>query len=253
MTCTDVRRLLAAYVDGEVSGAERLLASSHLSVCRTCAREEADLRDLGDMLRGTAALSPAPLDDLNGLAGGVVSRIGAETQQSFAAKWARVFDDWHWVAIGSGACGAAFVSAMLVFAMLYSPTTQARQMNEKVGTLYLMAVPEDGKGRPVMLEFEQELGEAKPASRKEHRYAMPASFGWKGEQALVTRLDESLMRYGRSVSFHDLSREDREEVISLLNEISRMRQVQRSRRPTGDTAVTGMHLFVNEVVTAAGL
>ena len=152
MSCLDVRRVIDAYVDGELTGAQRLQVGSHLAGCGVCAQEESALRDLGEMLRGAAGLTPLPVEELKGLAGGVVSRIGAEAQQSFGAKWSRVFEDWHWVAIGSGACSAAFVSAVLVFAALYSPTTQARQMNEKVGTLCLMAVPEDGQGKPVMIE-----------------------------------------------------------------------------------------------------
>jgi hypothetical protein len=249
MSCLDVRRVIDAYVDGELTGAQRLQVGSHLAGCSVCAQEESELRDLGEMLRGAARLRPTPVDELKGLAGGVVSRIGAEAQQSFGAKWSRVFEDWHWVAIGSGACSAAFVSAVLVFAALYSPTTQARQMNEKVGTLCLMAVPEDGQGKPVMFEYESELGTARSGSA----CSVPASFGWKGQQALVLALESSLMRRGKLISFASLSAEDREEVLSLLNEIGRMHEKRNSSRPAGLTRVSGMHLELNEVVTAAGL
>ena len=249
MSCLDVRRVIDAYVDGELTGAQRLSVGNHLSSCTTCAQEEFELRDLGELLRGAARMVPVPTEELKGLAGGVVSRIGAETQQSFAAKWSRVFEDWHWVAIGSGACSAAFVSAVFVFAALYSPTTQARQMNEKVGTLCLMAVPEDGMGEPVMLEYERELGSAKSGSS----CSVPASFGWKGQQALAQALDTSLMRYGHLVSFASLSAEEREELESLLSEIGRMHEKGPSRRPGGLTRVSGMHLELNEVVTASGL
>jgi hypothetical protein len=249
MTCCDARRFVDAYVDGELTGAERLMVSSHLATCRACAEEESAVRELGEMLRGSAALQPIPTGELQGLAGGVVSRIGAEAQQSFAAKWSRVFEDWHWVAIGSGACSAAFVSAVFVFAALYSPTTQARQMNEKVGTLCLMAVPEDGTGEPVMLEYEREMGTA----RSSRACSVPASFGWKAEQALISALDTSLMRYGRLATFASLSSEEREEVEHLLAEIGRMRNSVPSRRPSGLTRVSGMHLELSEVVTASGL
>lgn len=249
MTCCDARRLIEAYVDGELTGAKRLLVGSHITTCRACAEEESGLRELGEMLRGSAALRPVPTDELTGLAGGVVSRIGAEAEQSFGAKWSRVFEDWHWVAIGSGACSAAFVSAVLVFAALYSPTTQARQMNEKVGTLCLMAVPEDGAGEPVMLEYERELG----AATSRRACSVPASFGWKAEQALIAALDMSLMRYGRLATFASLSPDEREEVENLLAEIGRMRRTVPSRRPSGLTRVSGMHLELSEVVTASGL
>lgn len=249
MTCNEVRPRIDAYVDGELTGAERLVVASHIAACRDCADEEAGLRELGEMLRGSAALRPVPTVELQGLAGGVVSRIGAEAQQSFSAKWARVFEDWHWVAIGSGACSAAFVSVVFVFAALYSSTTQARQMNEKVGTLCLMAVPEGGAGEPVMLEYESELGAAKSS----RACSVPASFGWKAEQALIAALDESLMRYGRLATFASMSAEEREEFEHLLAEIGRMRTNVPSRRPSGLTRVSGMHLELSEVVTASGL
>jgi hypothetical protein len=249
MTCQDARALMAAYVDGELGGAQRLCVSRHLGDCVECAHEESDLRDLGDMLRGAAELRPVPMDALQGLASGVVSRISAEERQSFRAKWDRVFEDWHWVAVGSGAFSAAFISVLFVFTVLYSPTTQARQMNERVGTLYVMAMPEDGQGAPAMLEFESSLDSPK----RDHRYAMPASFGWKAEQLLVTALDSSLMRHGGSVSFRDLSAADREEVEGILNEIGRLRSQAPARRPGGVTNVSGMHLYISDVVTASGL
>jgi hypothetical protein len=247
MSCREIQGVIDAYVDGELTGAQRLRVATHLATCTACAQEESELRDLGEMLRGAARLSPRPVDDLRGLAGGVISRIGAEAQQSLSAKWSRVFEDWHWVAIGSGACSAAFVSAVFVFAVLYSPTTQARQMNEKVGTLCLMAVPEDGKGVPVMLEYESEMGSAPAGSS----CSVPASFGWKGQQALVMALETSLMRDGKLTSFANLSAEDREELDNLLREIERMHRP--SNRPAGLTRVSGMHLELSEVVTASGL
>lgn len=249
MTCLDVRGTMAAYVDGELGGAQRLRVSRHLAECPDCVREESDLRALGEMLRGVAVLRAVPTDDLQGLAAGVVSRIGAEERQSLRAKWGRVFEDWHWVAVGSGAFSAAFVSVMFIFAFLYLPATEARQMNERVGTLYVMAVPEDGQGEPVILEFGSELA----GPKRDHRYAVPASFGWKAEQLLVTALDTSLARHGGSVSFRDLSAADREEVEGILAEIGRLRSQAPARRPGGVTTVSGMHLYISDVVTASGL
>lgn len=249
MTCPDVRAVIAAYVDGELGGAERLRVSRHLGGCAECAREESSLRDLGEMLRGAAALRPVPLDELEGLASGVVSRIGAEDRQSWRATWERASEDWHWVVVGSGAFSAAFISVMFIFAFLYLPATEARQMNERVGTLYVMAVPEDGLGEPQILEFESELDSPK----RDHRYAVPASFGWKAEQLLVAALDSSLMRHGGTVSFRDLSAAEREEVEGILNEIGRLRSQAPARRPGGVTTVSGMHLYISDVVTASGL
>lgn len=249
MNCDQIRPLIAAYVDDELNGGYRLDVERHLGACAACAGEEFSLRDLGSLLRSAAAVTPLPLDRLRGLAGGIVSRIGAEEQQSWRAKVERLFEDWHWVAAGAGACAAGVATVIVVFALLHSPVSQVRQMNEKVGTLYVMAVPEDGQGAPVMLEYEKSMGMPKG----DHRYAVPASFGWKASQALVQALDKSLMRYGATVRFEDLSIEDRAEVESLLNEIARLRQVSPAGRPGVLTNVSGMHLFVAEVVTASGL
>lgn len=249
MSCLDTRRLIPAYVDEELGGAQRLRVESHLKACHDCQREDADLRELGTMLRVSVAAVPLPVDSLSGLAGGVISRIGAETQQSWRAKLERAFEDWHWLAIGSGACGAGFVTAFLVFVLLVTPVMQARQISQRTGTLYVMALPEDGQGAPVMMEFERSMGTA----TGDPRYAVPASFGWKAEQALVVELDKSLMRHGRFVQFVDLSPAEREEVSRLLSEISQLRQREPSRRPRGLTNVSGMHLVLNEYVTASGL
>lgn len=245
----DARHLIAAYVDEELGGAQRLEVEHHLTTCHDCRREDADLRTLGQMLRVSVAAVPLPVEGLSGLAGGVTSRIGAEAQQSWRAKLARAFEDWHWVSIGSGACGAGFVTAFLVMVLLVAPVMQARQVSQRTGTLYVMALPEDGQGAPVMLEYERWMGTASG----DPRYAVPASFGWKAEQALVTELDRSLMRHGRLVRFVDLSPADKEEVSRLLAEISRLRAHAPTRRPGGLTNVSGLHLVLNEYVTASGL
>lgn len=249
MTCRDVRLHIDAYVDGELTGSQRLRVANHIGTCATCAQQEAGRRELGEMLRDAAALQPVPRPHLEGLAGGVVSRVGAEAQQSWSAMWARAFEDWHWLAIGTGACTASLVSAVLVFAILYAPTTQARQMNDQVGTLCLMAVPEGGTGEPVMLQYERDLDPALPSAP----CSVPASFGWKAEQALIAALDSSLMRGGHLSSFASLSPEERAEVEHLLAAIGELRGSVPPRRPSGLTRVSGMHLEISEVVTASGL
>jgi hypothetical protein len=241
--------VLAAYADNELGGAMRLRVADHLAACEDCADRLESMTSLGTMLRSAAAAVPVPVDALAGLAGGVISRTRAEEQQSWSATWSRMFEDWHWLAVGSGACSAAFCSAVLVFAMLYSPTTQARQMNERVGTLYVMTLPEHGQGEPGLLEVGSGLSD--PAV--DHRYAMPASFGELAERALVAQLEQSLVRRGHLVDYASLTATEREEVTSLLAEIQRFRQYAPSRRSTGVATITGVHLRIDEFVTAAGM
>ena len=52
--CGRVRKQLGAFLDGELSGADRLFVSQHLTECPRCAEEQQEIRDLGEMLRATA-------------------------------------------------------------------------------------------------------------------------------------------------------------------------------------------------------
>jgi len=244
-----VRGALGAYADDELPGAARLAISEHLDACYACASELSGLRSIGDALRlgseYNSALNPA----LAGLASGVTSRIRAEQAQSWRALWSRMFDDWHWVAVGLGSMAGAFVTLLLASTMVVTSVTQLTQMNARAGTLYIIALPESGRGGAVMLEFEQSLG----AARTDARLAVPASIGWQAERALVSALDEVLMRSGRPASLVGLSRADREEILALLKEISDFRNVEPVRRPGGLTNVSGIHLDVRTSVTASGI
>lgn len=247
--CASLRYALGAYVDEELSGAERIRISEHIATCSQCAAEVASLSELGEALRGRA-VDTRELDfALAGLAGGVTSRIRAEQSQSWGAVWNRVFDDWHWVAIGLGSVAGAMVSFVFASAILASSIVQLTQMNARAGTLYLIALPQDGRGQAVMLEFEESLGSA----RSDARQAMPASLGWQAERALVTALDETLTRSGRPASLRGLSRAEREEILALLSEIADFRNLEPPRRPGGLTNVVGMHLHVSTSVTASGI
>jgi hypothetical protein len=245
--CLDVLRSLGAYVDDELRGAERLLVSEHLEDCHHCARELESLSGLGQALRLGA--HGASVDHmLAGLASGVTSRIGAERSQSWGATWNRIFDDWHWVGVGLGSVAGALMTLVVASAMLVTSITQLEQMNARAGTLYLIALPQDGSGVPIMLEFEQSLGTA----RLDTRMAMPASLGWQAERALVAALDEKLVNSGRPASLRHLSKVDREDILALLKGIADFQYAEPARRPGGLTNVSGMHLKIDTSVTAAG-
>jgi hypothetical protein len=248
-TCPEVLRALEAYADDELPGASRLVISEHLEECLGCASELSSLRGIGEALRlgseYNRALSPA----LAGLASGVTSRIHAEQAQSWRALLSRMFEDWHWVAVGLGSMAGALITFVLASTMVVSSITQLAQMNARAGTLYIIALPESGRGVPIMLEFEQSLGSAQSDARR----AVPASIGWQAERALVSALDEALLRSGRPASLVGLSRTDREEILALLQEIADFRDVAPARRPGGLTNVSGIHLDVRTSVTASGI
>jgi len=246
-TCREVVRALGPYADDELPGAARLVISEHLEGCRECASELNSLRGFGEALRfgSSRALNPA----LAGLASGVTSRIRAEQAQSWRALWNRMFEDWHWVAVGLGSMAGALITLVLASTMVVSSITQLTQMNARAGTLYIIALPESGRGGAIMLEFEQSLGSARTDARR----AVPASIGWQAERALVSALDEALVRNGRPASLVGLSSADQKEILALLQEIAEFRNVEPVRRPGGLTNVTGIHLDVRTSVTASGI
>ena len=245
--CLDVVRSLGAYVDDELPGAQRIVVSEHLEDCHHCSRELESLSAIGQALR--LGSKGAGVDHmLAGLASGVTSRISAERSQSWRATWNRIFDDWHWVGIGLGAVAGALVTLVAASSMLVTSITQLEQMNARAGTLYLIALPRDGRGEPVMLEFEQNLG----TSKSDTRVAMPASLGWQAQRALIEALDEKLFNSGRPASLHHLSKADREEILALMKEIADFQYVEPALRPGGLTNVSGMHLRIDTSVTAAG-
>jgi hypothetical protein len=247
VNCLDVRRALGAYVDNELSGAERRFVAQHLEACEACVDEMESLQELGDSLRLRAGDVHASDAALAGLASGVISRVRAERSQSWQGVWSRVFDDWHWVAVGCGSVAGALVTLVLASLMVVSSISQLEQLNARAGTLYLIALPPGGRGVPVMMEFEQDLG----STRADTQEAMPASLGWQAERALVAALDEKLGSSGRPSSLHGLSKTDRDEILALLSEIAEFRNVEPTRRPGGLTNVSGVHLKISTSVTAS--
>jgi anti-sigma factor RsiW len=228
-------------------GAERLAVSEHLEDCRHCAEEFESLGDIGRALRQGVNLKNVDAT-LAGLASGVTSLIKAEESQSWRATWERMFEDWHWVAVGVGSVAGALLSFVFASAMLVSSISRIEQFGARAGTLYLIALPQGDRGPAMMLEFVPSLG----AATTDARSAVPASIGWQAERALVTALDEKLVSSGQPTSLHGLSRADREEILGILKDLSDFRYVEPTRRPGGLTNVSGMHLYVNTSVTAEG-
>ncbi len=73
LTCSAVRRRLAAFYDRELPITDLISVEGHLNDCPPCARELRELAGIGDALRLAAA--PGPADDWTGLAAGVVNRM----------------------------------------------------------------------------------------------------------------------------------------------------------------------------------
>lgn len=116
-TCAAVRRRLASYHDRELPIQELIAVEGHLKGCPPCASELRELEAVGDMLRLAAA--PGPADDWTGLAPGVISRMRAEENESWAARAGRLFEDLHLVWIGLASTAATFLCGAAVLGMLH--------------------------------------------------------------------------------------------------------------------------------------
>jgi hypothetical protein len=115
-TCSAIRRRLSAFHDRELPIADLIAVESHVQGCSRCSRELQELQDVGQALR--LASAPGPAEDWAGLQPGVIARMRAEEQDSWASHASRFLDDLHLVWIGFAAtaatvlCGAVALSAL---------------------------------------------------------------------------------------------------------------------------------------------
>ena len=127
-SCTSIQEHLSAFRDGELSVAEHLNVGQHLNHCVACRRVLDELDDLGQLLRREAALFSAAIGDepvRHGLASAVVSRVRAETEQSWPVRVREAFDDMHLVWAGLCATAAVVVCAGLAAGIvLLAPAAQ---------------------------------------------------------------------------------------------------------------------------------
>lgn len=120
LACRGARRHLTAFCDGELPVAQQIQVEQHLRECAACQLEADAIRALGAALREHAVdVGAAAADDLVGLQSSVVSRLKAETAQSFGVRVRELFDDMHFVWTGLSAVGAAAACVVVVMGMFY--------------------------------------------------------------------------------------------------------------------------------------
>src|SRR5690242_17410750 len=124
--CVAFRRDLGAFLDGELTGAERLALARHCAECPDCERELRSLRDVSNALRAAAHADPVPRG-LDGLAAGVISRTRAESAASWRGVLSRAREDWHWILVGGGSVGATFACAAMLSSLLAFGPKPARE------------------------------------------------------------------------------------------------------------------------------
>lgn len=116
--CETARRMLDAFIDGELATTDQVAVESHLRWCRTCTARVEDMQLIGASLR-QGSPPPAPDDTraLVAIQSGVLTRIRAEHEQSFPVRLRGMFDDMRlfWPAVGAtGALVACLVASLSV-------------------------------------------------------------------------------------------------------------------------------------------
>src|SRR5215471_13296414 len=118
LTCTAVRQRLAAFHDDELPVQERIAVQTHVNACEACLEELQDqYQAVGTALRLAAV--PGPADDWTGLTPGVISRMRAEANQTWMARFARTFDDLHLIWIGLAATAGTVLCGAVVLGLLH--------------------------------------------------------------------------------------------------------------------------------------
>lgn len=219
-TCSAVRRHLSALCDGELGLTDRAAVQAHLYHCPRCAAEVAEIRAVGDALRVASADRSGPPDIL---AEAVVSRVVAERHESVGGRLRLLFDDYHVVWAALGATGAA-VACVILLVGLFALVPRTRP-DSLAALIAAMASPGSNEN-PVSVDGRMLLPRAYPDG-------MPDEEILVSEEELVFALSTIVSREGRVTSLelldagewsgHNLSREKRQTILSLMDAIARAR------------------------------
>ena len=153
LTCSAVRRRLAAFYDRELPITDLISVESHLNDCPPCARELRELAGIGDALRLAAA--PGPADDWTGLADGVVNRMTAEHEASLRARASRLFEDLHLVWIGLASTAASLLCAAIALGTM--TISMPARHDSLAGVFAVMAAPSGSDLNPARLDYRYSL------------------------------------------------------------------------------------------------
>ncbi len=215
LTCSAVRRRLAAFYDGELPVGEQIAVQGHMNGCSACADELGVFVEVGASLRLAAA--PAPKDDWTGLRSGVISRMRAEAYESWTARVSRMFDDMHLVWIGLAATAATFLCGAIVLSMLHYASPERDDSLRAI--IAVVAAPSGSNLNPASLDG---LIQAPTLPQEGLVRAMLEESGAQGELALT--LSAVVSREGRVSELAVLANDrDRRQVAQLLDAISRSR------------------------------
>jgi hypothetical protein len=149
LTCSAVRRRLAAFYDRELPVTDLIAVEGHVNDCAECAQELRELAGLGDALR--LASAPGPADDWTGLTSAVVNRMNAEHEASLGARASRLFEDLHLVWIGLASTTASLLCAAIALGTM-TASMPARH-DSLAGVFAVMAAPSGSDLNPARLDY----------------------------------------------------------------------------------------------------
>jgi hypothetical protein len=247
--CRSVRTRLGAFVDGELSGGERLTVTRHLRECNTCEREADDLRDLGAALRAEAPVTDASA--VRGLAAGVVSRLAAEQSQAWRTRLFAIFEDWHWVMIGTGSVlGTAACTLLVASVLLFGPRPQRAgslasllaTVDESAGTLFVVASPAGDNKVSMFMQFTG----SNAASGDAGMTMVPSMLGMTDEAQLTSSMTDMVTRGGRVIELSAMTAAQRQHIEAILDDI-RSRHLADPHGTTGPVTVKNLWLVAPTV------
>jgi len=253
--CRQIRKRLGAFVDGELSGGDRLAVTRHLRDCVPCDREADALRDLGEMLRAEAPVTDA--SEVRGLASGVVSRLVAEQSQSWGTRFRTTFEDWHWVMIGTGSLlGPAACTLLVMSVLLFGPRPQRAgslasllaTVDESAGTLFVVASPAGDNRTSMFMQFEGSGAVSADAGVT----MVPSTIGIADEAALTSSMADMVTRGGKVIELNALPLPQRQRIEALLDDI-RSRHLADPHSTTGPVTVHNLWLVAQTSVSAKAL
>ncbi len=232
MSCHGARRRLSAFHDGELPAREQVAVEVHLRSCATCAREAADLKAVGETLRARAAMTAGVFEhEFEGLQAGIVSRLRVEREESVPAQVGRMFEDMRLGFAALGSTAASFVSLLAVVGILnFGP--QSERPDSLAGVMQGMS------GSKATVDVRDLVGQQIGVPSPQDREAMSASaMGAPAGTAREVQMSEEdtvfalaavVTRQGRIASLEVVrsdaqSSRDREQILRLLDQVSRAR------------------------------
>lgn len=188
--CSNVRRRLTEYHDGELAMEEQVVVENHLRSCEACAADARGLDTIATVLRTAATGRASARPEFDGFASGVVSRARAEHEESFGRVFERMFEDLHLVWAALSATAATFACLAIAVGICYfSRVERADSLAAAIEALSNVGSNE----YPVAANASIDL----PRQEKEKKDAEPAAIPVSASDEEMCALNATITREGR--------------------------------------------------------